>query len=144
VPLSGPWSEFVQHLGPQGLVGLNPRVAQLARQVRDNGISYNVYADADRPQRPWSLDLLPLMVDALSWQQIESGVLQRMRLLEHIMFDAYGPQRLLKTGMLPTALVQGHPGYLHAMQGVAPVGGQHLALAAFDLARGPDGCWWML
>jgi len=144
VPLSGPWAEFVQHLGPQGLAGLNPRVAQLERQVRDNGISYNVYADADRPQRPWSLDLLPLMVDALSWQQIESGVLQRMRLLEHIMFDAYGPQRLLKTGMLPTALVQGHPGYLHAMQGVSPVGGQHLALAAFDLARGPDGCWWML
>ncbi len=144
VPLSRPWSEFVQHLGPQGLAGLNPRVAQLERQVRDNGISYNVYADADRPQRPWSLDLLPLMVDALSWQQIESGVLQRMRLLEHIMADTYGPQRLLKTGMLPTALVQGHPGYLHAMQGVAPVGGQHLALAAFDLARGPDGCWWML
>jgi uncharacterized circularly permuted ATP-grasp superfamily protein/uncharacterized alpha-E superfamily protein len=144
VPLSGPWAEFLQHLGPQGLLGLNPRVAQLERQVRDNGISYNVYADADRPQRPWSLDLLPLMVDALSWQQIEGGVLQRMRLLEHIMADTYGPQRLLKTGMLPTALVQGHPGYLHAMQSVAPVGGQHLALAAFDLARGPDGCWWML
>ena len=144
VPLSGPWSEFIDHLGPQGLMGLNPRMAQLERQVRDNGISYNVYADADRPQRPWSLDLFPLMVDALSWQQIEAGVLQRMRLLEHIMDDTYGGQRLLKTGMLPAALVQGHPGYLHAMQGVAPVGGQHLALAAFDLARGPDGCWWML
>ena len=144
VPLSAPWDAFIKHLGPQGLEGLTPRVAQLERQVRDNGISYNVYADADRPQRPWALDLLPLMVDALSWQQIESGVLQRMRLLEHIMADTYGPQRLLKTGMLPTALVQGHPGYLHAMQGVAPVGGQHLALAAFDLARGPDGCWWML
>jgi uncharacterized circularly permuted ATP-grasp superfamily protein/uncharacterized alpha-E superfamily protein len=144
VPLSQPWSEFLQHLGPQGLGDMNTRMAQLERQVRDNGISYNVYADADRPQRPWSLDLFPLMVDALSWQQIEAGVLQRMRLLEHIMFDAYGPQRLVKTGMLPTALVQGHPGYLHAMQGAAPVGGQHLALAAFDLARGPDGCWWMM
>jgi uncharacterized circularly permuted ATP-grasp superfamily protein/uncharacterized alpha-E superfamily protein len=144
VPLSQPWSEFLQHLGPQGLADMNPRMAQLERQVRDNGISYNVYADADRPQRPWSLDLFPLMVDALSWQQIEAGVLQRMRLLEHIMADTYGPQRLVKTGMLPTALVQGHPGYLHAMQGAAPVGGQHLALAAFDLARGPDGCWWMM
>ena len=144
VPLSQPWSEFLQHLGPQGLADMNPRMALLERQVRDNGISYNVYADADRPQRPWSLDLFPLMVDDLSWQQIEAGVLQRMRLLEHIMADTYGPQRLVKTGMLPTALVQGHPGYLHAMQGAAPVGGQHLALAAFDLARGPDGCWWMM
>jgi hypothetical protein len=36
---------------------LNTRMANLQRQVRDNGITYNVYAAADQPQRPWSLDL---------------------------------------------------------------------------------------
>ena len=143
-PLSCEWSQFIAHLQDVRPAALNARMAQLERQVHDNGISYNVYADADRPQRPWSLDLFPLMVDALSWQQIESGVLQRMRLLEHIMADTYGPQNLLAQGQLPAALVQGHPGYLHAMQGVPPVGGQYLSLAAFDLARGPDGCWWLL
>ena len=143
-PLSRAWSQFISHLQDVRPAALNARMAQLERQVHDNGISYNVYADADRPQRPWSLDLFPLMVDALSWQQIESGVLQRMRLLEHIMADTYGPQHLLAQGQLPAALVQGHPGYLHAMQGVPPVGGQYLSLAAFDLARGPDGCWWLL
>ena len=143
-PLGREWSQFIAHLQDVRPAALNARMAQLERQVHDNGISYNVYADADRPQRPWSLDLFPLMVDALSWQQIESGVLQRMRLLEHIMADTYGPQNLLAQGQLPAALVQGHPGYLHAMQGVPPVGGQYLSLAAFDLARGPDGCWWLL
>ena len=143
-PLSREWSQFIAHLQDVRPAALNARMAQLERQVHDNGISYNVYADADRPQRPWSLDLFPLMVDALSWQQIQSGVLQRMRLLEHIMADTYGPQNLLAQGQLPAALVQGHPGYLHAMQGVPPVGGQYLSLAAFDLARGPDGCWWLL
>ena len=143
-PLSAAWSDFMQHLPDVSPAALNARKAQLERQVHDNGISYNVYADADRPQRPWSLDLFPLMVDTLSWQQIATGVLQRMRLLEHIMADTYGPQKLLRGGQLPAALVQGHPGYLHAMQGVPPVGGQYLSLAAFDLARGPDGCWWLL
>lgn len=143
-PLSAAWSDFMQHLPDVSPAALNARMAQLERQVHDNGISYNVYADADRPQRPWSLDLFPLMVDTLSWQQIATGVLQRMRLLEHIMADTYGPQKLLRGGQLPAALVQGHPGYLHAMQGVPPVGGQYLSLAAFDLARGPDGCWWLL
>ncbi len=143
-PLSAAWSDFMQHLPDVSPAALNARRAQLERQVHDNGISYNVYADADRPQRPWSLDLFPLMVDTLSWQQIATGVLQRMRLLEHIMADTYGPQKLLRGGQLPAALVQGHPGYLHAMQGVPPVGGQYLSLAAFDLARGPDGCWWLL
>jgi uncharacterized circularly permuted ATP-grasp superfamily protein/uncharacterized alpha-E superfamily protein len=60
------------------------------------------------------------------------------------MSDVYGMQHLLKQGALPYALVQGHPGYLHAMQGSAPVGGRYLNLAAFDLVKGPDGCWWLL
>jgi uncharacterized circularly permuted ATP-grasp superfamily protein/uncharacterized alpha-E superfamily protein len=37
--------------------------------------------------------------------------------------------------------VQGHPGYLRAMQGMQPAGGMFLHIAAFDLARGPDGHW---
>ena len=138
------WSDFIERLGPEGLTGLNQRMASLRRQVHDNGITYNVYAQTDQPQRPWALDLFPLMIGAEAWQQIERGVRQRMALLEHIMADAYGPQSLVARGLLPAALVQGHPGYLHPMHGVAPVGGHHLSLAAFDLARGPDGLWWLL
>ncbi len=59
------------------------------------------------------------------------------------MSDVYGEQRLVKQGLLPAALVHGHPGYLRAMHGVKPVGGTHLHIAAFDLARGPDGNWWV-
>ena len=138
------WSDFIERLGPEGLAGLNQRMANLRRQVHDNGITYNVYAQTDQPQRPWALDLFPLMIGAEAWQQIERGVRQRMALLEHIMADAYGPQTLVARGLLPAALVQGHPGYLHPMHGVAPVGGHYLSLAAFDLARGPDGLWWLL
>jgi uncharacterized circularly permuted ATP-grasp superfamily protein/uncharacterized alpha-E superfamily protein len=138
------WSDFVDRLGPEGLGSLNQRMASLRRQVRDNGITYNVYAQTDQPQRPWALDLFPLMIGAEAWQQIERGVRQRMALLEHIMQDAYGPQSLVARGLLPAALVQGHPGYLHPMHGAAPVGGHYLSLAAFDLARGPDGLWWLL
>lgn len=145
--ISPPWQRFIDPLdkGPMALeADLNTRMANLQRQVRDNGITYNVYASADQPQRPWSLDLFPLMLSHTDWQQIEAGVMQRMQLLERIMADAYGPQELVLRGQLPAALVQGHPAYLPAMHDVAPVGGRYLSLAAFDLARGPDGCWWLL
>ena len=144
VQMSRAWQTFIEHLTGEGLQGLNARMANLQRQVRDNGITYNVYAAADQPQRPWSLDLFPLMVPETNWQQIEAGVLQRMQLLERIMADAYGPQKLVLNGQLPAALIQGHPAYLPAMHGVPPVGGRYLSVAAFDLARGPDGCWWLL
>jgi uncharacterized circularly permuted ATP-grasp superfamily protein/uncharacterized alpha-E superfamily protein len=138
------WTEFLKYLGTSGIESLPARHDAMMRQVRDNGMTYNVYANADQPQRPWSLDLLPLLLSPKDWSQIQTGVIQRMRLLEGIMSDVYGMQHLLKQGAIPYALVQGHPGYLHAMQGSAPVGGRHLNLAAFDLVKGPDGCWWLL
>ena len=141
---TGAWQQFFETFGADGLGDLNQRADSLARQIRDNGVTYNVYADEGGPQRPWSLDLFPLILSAQSWQQIEAGVKQRVRVLDRVMADVYGPQRLLAQGLLPPALVQGHPGYLRAMHGVKPVGGTHLHIAAFDLARGPDGNWWVV
>ena len=141
--MSDIWRQFFATLQKDSAADMDQRAANLARQVRDNGITYNVYADENGPQRPWSLDLFPLIVDPQSWQRIEAGVLQRMRLLERVMADVYGPQTLLHDGLLPPALVHAHPGYLRAMHGVEPVGGRYLHIAAFDLARGPDGNWWL-
>ena len=143
-PIAPEWTTFFNFLGADGFHDLNHRNANLRRQIRDNGVTYNVYADANGPQRPWSLDLFPLIISPDDWAGIESGVKQRTRLLNHIMADVYGPQNLLKQGLLPAALVQGHPGYLRAMQGVQPAGGMFLHIAAFDMARGPDGKWWVV
>ena len=138
------WDTFFGHLDTDGPDKLDQRAARLQRQVRDNGVTYNVYADESGPQRPWSLDLFPLLIEPDSWLRIEAGITQRMQLLERVMQDVYGPQTLLSQGLLPPALVQGHPGYMRAMHGVKPVGGKHLHLAAFDMARGSDGNWWII
>jgi uncharacterized circularly permuted ATP-grasp superfamily protein/uncharacterized alpha-E superfamily protein len=138
------WSRFFGNLGKDGFQDLDRRTVNLGRQVRDNGITYNVYADANGPQRPWSLDLFPLIITPESWQQIETGVLQRVKLLDRIMADVYGPQQLLAGNLLPPALVHGHPGYLRPMHGVRPAGGTHLHIAAFDMARDPAGDWWVV
>jgi uncharacterized circularly permuted ATP-grasp superfamily protein/uncharacterized alpha-E superfamily protein len=138
------WSAFFEHLGGAGFADLDQRLRNLSRQVRDNGITYNVYADAGGPQRPWSLDLFPLIVPPDSWQRIEAGLLQRVRLLDRVLADVYGPQQLLARNLLPPALVHGHPGYLRSMHGVRPAGGMHLHIAAFDLAHDPQGNWWVV
>ncbi|VWX62713.1 conserved hypothetical protein [Burkholderiales bacterium 8X] len=142
--LAGNWADFFEHVGGNGFNDLPRRAVSLERQIRDNGVTYNVYADSEGPPRPWSLDLFPLIVSAQSWSQIERGVLQRVRVLNDVMADVYGPQQLLAEGLLPAALVQGHPGYLRAMHGVRPPGDTWLHISAFDLARGPDGNWWVV
>ena len=142
--ISPAWTTFFNFIGTDGFADLNHRTTNLRRQIKDNGVTYNVYADGNGPQRPWSLDLFPLIISPSDWAGIESGIKQRTRLLNSIMADVYGPQNLLKQGLLPAALVQGHPGYLRAMQGVQPAGGMFLHIAAFDMARGPDGAWWVM
>ena len=138
------WGQFFDHLGFDGFGDLNRRQQSLAQQLRDNGVTYNVYADEHSQQRPWALDLFPMIVAPEEWAQIEAGVLQRTRLLNGIMADIYGPRTLLQQALLPAALVQGHPGYLRAMDGVRPPGDTWLHIAAFDLGRGPDGRWWVI
>lgn len=142
--LAPAWNAFFTQLGTHGFSDLNHRNANLQRLIRDNGVTYNVYADADGPQRPWALDLFPMLLTPQDWASIEAGVAQRARLLDCIMADVYGPQELPRRGLLPTALVQGHPGYLRPMHGSQPAGGKFLHIAAFDLARGPDGNWWVV
>ena len=143
-PLTPAWTQFFDHLGHDGFADLNRRTLSLRRQVRDNGVTYNVYAAADGPQRPWAVDLFPLILTPEDWSRIEAGALQRVRLLDRILADVYGPQELLAQGLLPSALVHGHPGYLRPLHGVQPVGGMHLHIAAFDLARDAQGHWWVV
>ncbi|MCA9477218.1 MAG: circularly permuted type 2 ATP-grasp protein, partial [Nitrospira sp.] len=72
------------------------------------------------------------------------GLIQRARLLNHILSDLYGPQQLLKNGALPAAVVFGNPQFLQPCHGVPVPGGTHLHFLAFDVARAPDGQWWVL
>jgi uncharacterized circularly permuted ATP-grasp superfamily protein/uncharacterized alpha-E superfamily protein len=121
------------------------RSAELARRlVIENGVTYNVYADPQGRDRPWALDPIPLVITSDEWRDIATGVEQRARVLDAMLGDLYGAQRLLSSGVVPPELAFGHPNFLWPCHGVAPPGGRRLHLYAADLARAPDGRWWVL
>lgn len=142
--LRQPWKTFFNYLGESGVADLSSSSETIARLIQQNGITYNVYADNQDQVRPWSLNPLPLLIEPSEWRTIASSLEQRAKLLNAIVQDAYGQQRLIQGGYLPSALVLGHPGYLRAMQGVQPPGGTFLHVVAFDIARGPNGRWWVI
>ena len=59
------WREFFSHLGAGGFADLPRRRETIERQVRDDGISYNVYSDEGRGERPWPLDLMPFFLNRI-------------------------------------------------------------------------------
>jgi uncharacterized circularly permuted ATP-grasp superfamily protein/uncharacterized alpha-E superfamily protein len=123
---------------------MRERVREVERQVRENGVTYNVYADPQGTDRPWDLDLLPQIIPSDEWAGIEAAIVQRATLLDRILADVYGPQRLIAEGLMPGALVHGNAGYLRPCHGLNPPGGVRLHLYAADLARAPDGRWWVV
>lgn len=138
------WQTLVQGLVERGEKDVNETLALTERQIREHGITYNVYADAMGVNRPWEVDPLPLMLPADEWRQIEAGIEQRADLLNRVLGDLYGEQTLLKSGAIPPPVVFGHRGFLGPAIGLKPAGGRHLLQYAADLARSPDGRWWVV
>jgi uncharacterized circularly permuted ATP-grasp superfamily protein/uncharacterized alpha-E superfamily protein len=138
------WRPLIEHLANGGAEAARRHVELTRRLIVENGVTYNVYADPQGRDRPWQLDPLPLLIDAAEWRSIEAGVQQRASLLNALLADLYGPQRVLAAGVVPAELVFGHPNFLWAAQGTRPLGDRWLYLYAADLARAPDGRWWVL
>ena len=137
------WRRLFDQLQRSTPAQLLQRQALLARQIQENGVTYNVYADPKGADRPWELDLLPHVIDAQEWKRLSAGIAQRARLLNAVLADLYGPQRLISEGLLPAELVFGHNNFLWPCQGITPPDGDFLHLYAVDLARTPDGRWWV-
>ena len=91
-------------------------------------------------KRPWQLDLLPLIIDAGRWDSLSEALAQRHP--EPDLADLYGPQQSSPTRFrradLRTARLQ------VACRGIVPPGGIFLHHHAADLARAPDGRWWVM
>ncbi len=138
------WDPLVRALSAMGSRELGRRWESARRLIHDNGVTYNVYGDPRGMDRPWQLDPIPLVLHAGEWDSLGRGLAQRARLLDAVLADVYGPQRLLRDELLPAELVFAHPTYLRPCHGARIPDASWLQLYAADLARAPDGRWWVL
>ncbi|MDR3636941.1 MAG: circularly permuted type 2 ATP-grasp protein [Isosphaeraceae bacterium] len=138
------WRGFFQQINAIGLPEMHRRWEEVKHLIRENGITYNVYGDPRGLDRPWELDPIPLLIAADDAQSLETGLVQRARLLDAILADIYGQQVMLKEGVLPPELVFGHRGFLRPCHGLQVPGDRRLHLYAVDLGRAPDGSIFVL
>ncbi|MBO0841686.1 MAG: circularly permuted type 2 ATP-grasp protein [Nocardioides sp.] len=113
----------------------------IQRFLADDGVTY--VHPGDKPER-WRLDPVPLVIDPPQWRTLEVGLAQRAELLNAILVDLYGPQRLLADRVVPAAVIFGHAGFQRIVARPDSREPRPLVLAATDLGRGPDGEWRVL
>jgi uncharacterized circularly permuted ATP-grasp superfamily protein/uncharacterized alpha-E superfamily protein len=135
---------FIDALTELGPDELKRRWETGRRLVHEQGITYNVYGEARGLERPWQLDPIPFIIGAGEWRTLETGLIQRATLLNRVLADCYGPQELIRSRWLPPALVFAQPDFLRPCHGIRPARNTFLHFYAADLARSPDGRWWVI
>src|ERR1700726_1981162 len=138
------WTHLMESLRAIGHEELAQRWARAERRIRENGITYNIYGDPLGASRAWRIDIVPLLIPAEDWRYIEAGIIQRARLLNLLLEDLYGAQDLVAHGHFPAALLYANPAFLRPLVGVRVPAHSYLHMLAVDLARSPDGQWWVL
>lgn len=138
------WRALAVALGRMGPGQFNRRWQAGQHLIQAHGITYNVYGDAQGKERPWSLDPIPLVLERREWAGLESALIQRATLLNRILADLYGEQKLIHERRFPAALLYSNPNFLRPCFGIQPAGGVFLHNYAVDVARSPDGSWWVI
>lgn len=139
------WKALAEHALALTADDLRRIDGEITRFLADDGVSYvRADAGADGGAQPWQLDPMPLVLDAPSWAPLEVGLAQRAELLNAILVDVYGEQRLLREGIVPSAVIFGHSGFLRPLARASASDRHPLLLSAVDLGRDAHGEWRVL
>ena len=114
------------------------------QELLNLGITFTVYTERDAIDRVLPFDVIPRIIAAKDWFDVEAGSLQRIQAINLFLDDIYGPQKILKDGVVPRELVLGHPAYRPEISGVAAADGARVNIAGVDLVRIDGGEWRVL
>ena len=103
--------------------------AQAERKLTDAGRGFGGGSTTHPP------DVLPRILSAEEWHQVETGAAQRIRALNLLLHDLYHDAEIIRAGLLPAQLVYTNPLFQIDMCRLNVPGGNYVHCAALDLAR---------
>ncbi|MCC6511877.1 MAG: circularly permuted type 2 ATP-grasp protein [Pirellulaceae bacterium] len=134
---------LVGHLDTLGVDSLKARWERAQRQISNDGVTFSTRDAGDAATRPWRLDAIPALLTEQQWSGISAGLIQRARLYEMILADLFTHRTILSDGLLPPEALFANPSFCPAYQNLNNKEQRYLQLFAADMARAPDGQWWV-
>ena len=108
------------------------------------GITFAVYGDKDSgegTERLIPFDLIPRVIPAGEWREMEKGLRQRVTALNRFIHDVYHGQEILKAGLIPAEQITRNAQFRPEMMGVDVPRDLYSHIAGIDIVRAanPDG-----
>ena len=135
---------LVEHLRALEPAELRERQNLAEIDILAQGITFTVYSDGRGIDRAWPFDIIPRVIAASEWRRIESGLMQRLRAINHFIDDLYHDQRIVADGVFPADLLEHSVNFRPECRGVSPAHGVWAHISGSDLVRGADGTMYVL
>lgn len=110
-----------------------------AEYVGSSYLEQGITFDVGGKETPFPLDVVPRIITAKDFAQIEAGIAQRVTALEAFLQDIYSTGSVFIDGVMPRRLVTSSTHYHRAAHGIQPSNGVRIHVAGIDLVRGADG-----
>ena len=130
-----PYREIVDVLTHLPPAELHSRYDQLAQTFTERGVTFALGGE----ERPFPLDLIPRIIAAREWDELASGLRQRVRALEAFLDDIYGDGACFRDGVVPRRLVTSSPHFRREAAHVAPTNGARIVVSGIDIIRDEAG-----
>src|ERR1700685_1263023 len=131
------------------LLRLDPEELRRSQQAADltflqEGITFTVYGSKEGTERIFPNDLIPRIIPANEWAQIERGLTQRLTALNLFLRDIYHEGRILTEGIVPRELIYSCKHFRREMRGINVPRDIYVSICGTDLVRLPDGSFAVL
>jgi uncharacterized circularly permuted ATP-grasp superfamily protein len=128
---------------------LTPPEFDTKRQAIDTaflrqGITFNVYGDAQGAERIFPFDMIPRIIPAKEWEHLERGLAQRITALNLFLHDIYHEQKILKDGVIPEFYVLSARHFRREFVNFEVPKGIYIHICGTDLIRDAQGNYLVL
>ena len=143
-----PYRDFEAWLAEQSSEAMADKRAEADLMFRRVGITFAVYGEADADgsgtERLIPFDVIPRIIPAAEWRQLEAGLCQRVRALNAFIHDVYHGQEILRAGRVPAEQVFSNAQYRPEMHGVRVARDIYTHVAGIDMVRAGAGEFYVL
>lgn len=108
------------------------------------GITFAVYGSDAGTERLIPFDIIPRIIPSSEWEQLQTGLKQRVQALNLFIHDIYHDQTIVKAGVLPADQVFRNAQYRPEMQGISVASDIYAHIAGVDIVRAGAGEFYVL